>query len=117
MAGDGGCRDQRAKKKNRGVIARHDKRVPQMPSRPPLRLCRDEKKSHRCHAERSEASRILVTYEDEILRLSPNQDDIATQSLFGGKGRGKGGVLSPSNGRGYNTFGVCQDGIGSLFIE
>ena len=34
------------------------------------------------HAERSEASAFSVTYKDEILRLSP-QDDIATQSLTG----------------------------------
>jgi hypothetical protein len=38
VAGDGGCGDQRAKKKNCGVMIRYDKRVA---PRLPLRLCRN----------------------------------------------------------------------------
>jgi hypothetical protein len=46
--------------------------------------------SHECHSEpRAKNLAFPATYEGEILRLSPHQDDITTQSLKGGKRWGK----------------------------
>ena len=56
---------------------------------PPARLCHNGKNAPFCHSERSEESDFSMSYANEILRLSP-QNDIVTQSV---RGNDRGAVL------------------------